>query len=740
MVEIEGLVENIVYKNDENGYTVAKIRYNKDVIPVVGYVPYLNEGQRVRIQGEWVTHQTFGQQIKVEACEEILPSSIEGIEKYLASGLIPGIGPVTAKKIVDKFGEDSLDILEMNPGKLTEVEGIGEKKATAIAEALQEQRELRQVMIFLQGHGISTNQGIKIFKKYGAETIRTVKENPYKLCDDISGIGFKTADKIARNMGMDMSSQWRIKAGLKYVLSICTANGHTYLPKLELLDECAKLLNVPGDIIEDSLVSLVTSKQAILEPMDSYTAVYLSSIYFSELGVAKKLIELSLFNEDEKFEDIEKEIEEYEKENGITFAEEQRKAIIEGVKNGVCIITGGPGTGKTTIIKCIIKLIEKRGLDVTLAAPTGRAAKRMTETTGYEAKTIHRLLEMEYIPTESGPVFAKDELNPIETDVMIIDETSMVDIILAYSLLKALALGTRLIMVGDVDQLPSVGPGNVLRDIIESGAVSVVKLNRIFRQSNESLIAYNAHLINRGEMPLLNEREKDFFFIQKGNPNDIVEEILQLIDHRLPSYKNGFNPMTDIQVLSPMRKGEAGIYNLNIKMQHILNPPSNQKSEKQFKDYLLREGDKVMQIKNNYTLEWESLADGGETKGTGVFNGDIGFIKEIDNENQRVVIVFDDEKKVEYDFTNLDELELAYAITIHKSQGSEFKVVVIPVSFGPPMLMTRNLIYTGVTRAKELIVLVGMRKSLYSMINNNTIAKRYSGLKNRIVSIVNVIK
>lgn len=740
MVEIEGLVENIVYKNDENGYTVAKIRYNKDVIPVVGYVPYLNEGQRVRIQGEWVTHQTFGQQIKVESCEEILPSSIEGIEKYLASGLIPGIGPVTAKKIVDKFGEDSLDILEMNPGKLTEVEGIGEKKATAIAEALQEQRELRQVMIFLQGHGISTNQGIKIFKKYGAETIRTVKENPYKLCDDISGIGFKTADKIARNMGMDMSSQWRIKAGLKYVLSICTANGHTYLPKLELLDECAKLLNVPGDIIEDSLVSLVTSKQAILEPMDSYTAVYLSSIYFSELGVAKKLIELSLFNEDEKFEDIEKEIEEYEKENGITFAEEQRKAIIEGVKNGVCIITGGPGTGKTTIIKCIIKLIEKRGLDVTLAAPTGRAAKRMTETTGYEAKTIHRLLEMEYIPTENGPVFAKDELNPIETDVMIIDETSMVDIILAYSLLKALALGTRLIMVGDVDQLPSVGPGNVLRDIIESGAVSVVKLNRIFRQSNESLIAYNAHLINRGEMPLLNEREKDFFFIQKGNPNDIVEEILQLIDHRLPSYKNGFNSMTDIQVLSPMRKGEAGIYNLNIKMQHILNPPSSQKSEKQFKDYLLREGDKVMQIKNNYTLEWESLADGGETKGTGVFNGDIGFVKEIDNENQRVVIVFDDEKKVEYDFTNLDELELAYAITIHKSQGSEFKVVVIPVSFGPPMLMTRNLIYTGVTRAKELIVLVGMRKSLYSMINNNTIAKRYSGLKNRIVSIVNVIK
>lgn len=739
MIEFEGLVESIVYKNEENGYTVAKIRYDKDLIPVVGYTPYLNEGQRVRICGEWVTHQTFGQQIKVDSYEEILPSSLEGIEKYLSSGLIPGIGPVTAKKILEKFGQDSLDIIEMNPGRLIEVDGIGEKKAAAIASALQDQRDLRQAMVFLQSHGISTNQGIKIFKRYGQGTIGAVKENPYRLCDDISGIGFKTADKIARSLGMDLTSPYRIRAGIKYVLSRCTTNGHTYLPKLELLDESSKLLNVPCELIEDSLIGLVTSKQVVLENLEWDSACYLTPIYFSELGVAKKLIELSLYNSDEDFNDIESEIEKYQEENNIIFADAQRKAITEGVKNGVCVITGGPGTGKTTIIKCMIDIFEKRGMEVVLAAPTGRAAKRMTETTGREAKTIHRLLEMEYMPGENGPVFSRDELNTLDCHAVIIDETSMVDIILMSSLMKAISLGTKLIMVGDVDQLPSVGPGNVLRDIIESSSVGVVKLDRIFRQSNESLIAYNAHLINNGEMPILNEREKDFFFIQRNITKDIVEEILELMDHRLPLYKDGFNPVMDIQVLSPMRKGEAGIYNLNMRIQDILNPPSKNKNEKQFKDYVLREGDKVMQIKNNYSIEWESMDD-GETKGTGIFNGDIGFIKEIDNENQRIVVVFDDEKMVEYDFTNIDELELAYAVTIHKSQGSEFRVVVIPICFGPPMLMTRNLIYTGVTRAKELIVLVGMKQALYGMINNNTIARRNSGLKSRIINVVNTIR
>lgn len=740
MIEIEGLVENIVYKNDENGYTVAKIRCSRDLIPVVGYVPFLNEGQKVKIQGQWVTHQTFGKQIKIDSCDEILPSTLEGIEKYLASGLVPGIGPVTAKKIVEKFKEDSLDILEMNPSRLVEVDGIGQKKVLAIAEAMEEQRDLRKVMVFLQGHGISINQGIKIFKRYEQETIQKVKENPYRLCDDISGIGFKTADKIAKNLGMDSTSPYRVMAGIKYVLSTSTANGHTYLPKLELIEECCNLLNVPTELVENGIVSLVSSKQVLMEIIDSTTVVYLTSLYYSELGVARKIVELSLSGEKDEGLNLELEIEEYEKQNEISFAEGQRRAIIEGARNGFCIVTGGPGTGKTTIIKCLIKIFEKKGLEVILAAPTGRAAKRITETTGYEAKTIHRLLEMEYIPSESGPVFARDEGNPLEADVVIIDETSMVDIILMNSLMKAVPIGTKVIMVGDVDQLPSVGPGNVLRDIIESNFLSVVRLDMIFRQSNESLIAYNAHLINGGEMPLLNEREKDFFFIQKGNTEDMVEEILRLIDHRLPSYKNGLNPMTDIQVLSPMRKGEGGVYNLNGKLQEILNPHSSKKNEKKFKDYAFREGDKVMQIKNNYNIEWELLSTEGETKGTGVFNGDIGFIESIDNENQRVSVIFDEDKRVVYDFSNLDELELAYAITIHKSQGSEFKVVVLPISFGPPMLMTRNLIYTAVTRAKELVVLVGIKQALYYMINNNTITQRYSGLKNRIINMANVLR
>lgn len=739
MIEIEGVVEHIVYKNEENGYTVAKIKYNKDLIAAVGFMPFLSEGQRVKVNGEWTVHPTFGQQIKVEGCEEVMPATIDGVEKYLASGLVPGIGPVTAKKIVEKFGMDALEIIENNPGRLTEVEGIGEKKAAAISEAFDEQRGLRQVMVFLQSYGVTPTYAIKIFKRYGDDTIKTVKENPYKLCDEISGIGFKTADKIAKNLGIDPLSKFRIMSAIKYILAGVTANGHVYLPKLTLYDECVKLLNVPLELIEEALVSLVIEKQLVVEDVNGDMAVYLSSLYFSELGVAKRLIELSLQNINEDFKDIDSEIDEYEKENNISFAPEQRTAIIEGVRNGICIITGGPGTGKTTIIKCIIKIFENRKMNIVLAAPTGRAAKRITETTGYEAKTIHRLLEMEFIPGESGPMFSKDESNPIETDAIIIDEASMVDIILMYSLIKAIAPGTRLVMVGDVDQLPSVGPGNVLRDIIESNSISVVKLDKIFRQSEESLITINAHKINSGEMPILNDREKDFFFIQRNINSDIVDEILELVDKRLTKYKGGFDALRDMQILSPMRKGEVGIYNLNLKLQEILNPPSSSKSERQFRDYTFRVGDKVMQIKNNYSIEWTSTIDGDDITGTGVFNGDIGFISDIDTENQKVTVTYED-KRVDYDFSNLDELELAYAITIHKSQGSEFPIIIIPASYGPPMLMTRNLIYTGVTRAKKLVVIVGMKKALFSMINNNNITKRYSGLKERIVNIMNIIK
>ncbi len=740
-MEIQGVVDQIVYKNDDNGYVVLKLKTKDDLIAAVGYVPFITEGQRIKIEGEWVIHPTFGQQVKIKSCEEILPSNIEGIERYLSSGLIPGIGPVTAKNIVKKFGEDSLDIIEMNPGKLKEVDGIGEKKAFAISEAFKEQRELKNVMVFLQTYGVSTAYGIKIFKKYGQNTINTVRENPYKLCEDISGIGFKTADRIARNLGMPLNSIERAKAGIKYILYSFTANGHTYLPMKNLLLESKRLLNIPEEIIKEAVSISAASKDIVIEGEEySSTNVYLSSFYYAELGVARRLIEISLSGTEKNLYGIDEEINSYEKENNIEFADEQRQAITAGVKEGLCIITGGPGTGKTTIIKCMIRIFEKMGLTVVLGAPTGRAAKRITETTGREAKTIHRLLEMEFISSDDSPSFVRDEGNPIEADVIIIDEASMIDILLMNSLLKALAPGAKLILVGDVDQLPSVGPGNVLRDMIESKVITTVRLRHIYRQADESLITVNAHRINDGEMPFLNDRDKDFFFIQKNANHEIVDEILDLIKNRLPFFKDGFDPIKDMQILSPTRKGEIGIYNLNKRIQEILNPPSKDKAERDLKDFIFREGDKVMQIKNNYNLEWTKINGSGEASGTGVFNGDIGYIKEIDNENKRLLVVFDDDRQVYYDFINLDELELAYAITIHKSQGSEFKVVLIPISYGPPMLMTRNLIYTAVTRAKDLVVLVGLKQALYVMINNNTITERFSNLKQRIINFVSLIK
>lgn len=739
-MEIQGIVDQIVYKNDDNGYVVLKLKTEDDLIAAVGYVPFITEGQRVKIEGEWVIHPTFGQQVKIESCEEILPSNIEGIERYLYSGLIPGIGPVTAKNIVKKFGEDSLDIIEMNPGKLKEVDGIGEKKAFAISEAFKEQRELKNVMVFLQTYGVSTAYGIKIFKKYGQNTINTVRENPYKLCEDISGIGFKTADRIARNLGMPLNSIERAKAGIKYILYSFTANGHTYLPMENLLFESTRLLNISEEIIKEAVSISAASKDIVIEGEEYSTNVYLSSFYYAELGVARRIIEISLSGTEKNLSGIDEEINSYEKENNIEFADEQRQAITAGVKEGLCIITGGPGTGKTTIIKCMIKIFEKMGLTVVLGAPTGRAAKRITETTGREAKTIHRLLEMEFISSDDNPSFVRDEGNPIEADVIIIDEASMIDILLMNSLLKALAPGAKLILVGDVDQLPSVGPGNVLRDMIESRVITTVRLRHIYRQADESLITVNAHRINDGEMPFLNDRDKDFFFIQRNVNYEIVDEILDLIKNRLPFFKDGFDPIKDMQILSPTRKGEIGIYNLNKRIQEILNPPSKNKAERDLKDFIFREGDKVMQIKNNYNLEWKKINGSGEESGTGVFNGDIGYIKEIDNENKRLLVLFDDDRQVYYDFTNLDELELAYAITIHKSQGSEFKVVLIPISYGPPMLMTRNLIYTAVTRAKELVVLVGLKQALYVMINNNTITERFSNLKQRIINFVSLIK
>lgn len=738
LIEFEGVIESIIYINESNGYTVARLKKDRDTVTIVGYLPLLNEGQTIKVSGQWMNHPEYGQQLKVESYSEIIPTSVAGIERYLSSGFIQGIGPVTAKKLVEKFGADTLDIIEYNPEKLTEVEGIGEKKAEAISASFQEQRELRNVMVFLQTYGISAGNSVKIYKKYGQDTISIIKENPYRLTVDIFGIGFKTADRIAQNLGIDRTSRYRLMAGIKYVLTeYCGSGGHTYLPTEILIEECSRLLDVPGDLLEDACVSLALNKEIAIENVDGGTAVYLMPFYYSELGVSKRMIELSSSAVESLKVDLDSELCDYENETGIELASQQKEAIKCAVEKGVVVITGGPGTGKTTIIKCIINIFEKRGMKVALAAPTGRAAKRMTEATGREAKTIHRLLELGYTEDEESMVFLKDDSDPLEADAVIIDEASMIDILLMNSLLKALVPGTRLIIVGDVDQLPSVGPGNVLRDIIKSGIIPVVYLTEIFRQSSESMIIVNAHRINKGEFPYLNEREKDFFFIDSRSQEEALNTILELVGDRIPKFKEGFEPKKHIQILTPMRKGVCGVYNLNNSIQNMINPPSNDKDEKKVRDYVFRTGDKVMQIKNNYNIEWVRPGR-SDNEGTGVFNGDLGYIEYIDNENGVLSVIFDDDRRVLYDFSNIDELELAYAVTVHKSQGSEFPVVIMPAVWGPPMLMTRNLLYTGVTRARELVVIVGSRQVLAGMISNNRIIKRYSGLDSRMKKLVDM--
>ncbi|KPU44727.1 ATP-dependent RecD-like DNA helicase [Oxobacter pfennigii] len=737
MVEIEGVIDSIVYTNESNGYTVARLKKGREIITVVGYVPVINEGQSVRIKGAWVNHPEYGQQLKIDFFEEVLPTDISAIEKYLASGLINGIGPATAKRMVDYFKEDTLDVIEYNPIRLTEVEGIGEKKAKLIAESFSEQRELKNVMVFLQTYGISGANAIKIYKKYGQNAINAIKENPYRLTVDVFGIGFKTADRIAQNMGIERASKYRLMAGIKFVLAEYSGSGgHTYLPSDVLIDKCGELLNVDKDLIEDSLVSLALNKEVVLEVMDDVTGVYLMPFYYSETGVSKRILEMAAFKTEKLDVDMQKEIEEYEDKTGIELHPQQKEAIKCAIENGVAIITGGPGTGKTTIIKCIINIMEKYEVSISLAAPTGRAAKRMTEATKREAKTIHRLLEMGYSEGEDNMTFLKDDSDPLKVGAVIIDEASMVDILLMNNLLKALVPGTRLIIVGDVDQLPSVGPGNVLRDLIESSYIPVVKLTEIFRQSEESLIVLNAHRINRGEYPYLNEKEKDFFFLSTPNQEDTVKLILDLVKNRIPGFKDGIDPQKYIQVLTPMRKGVCGVNNLNIRLQEILNPKSPDKDEKKIRDCILRSGDKVMQIKNNYNIKWDRIAGYGDDEGKGVFNGDLGYIEYIDNENNNISVIFDDERRVIYEAINFEELELAYAVTIHKSQGSEFPVIVMPAVWGPPMLMTRNLLYTGITRAKEMVVIAGSRKVLAGMVDNNRITKRFSGLKHRMEKLI----
>ncbi|SCG81898.1 exodeoxyribonuclease V alpha subunit [Proteiniborus sp. DW1] len=740
MVTLQGTIEEIIFHNESNGYTIAILETDDDVVTIVGYIPIISLGETLRVQGEWTHHANYGQQFKIDTYSTVVPATLNGIIKYLSSGLIPGIGPKTAEKIVEKFGVDSLDILQYNPDKLSEIPGLGEKKIEKIAEAFIEQRELRDIMIFLQNYGIGPNYGIRIYKKYGAEAIIKIKENPYRLSEDIVGIGFKMADKIAQSMGVDFRSPYRINAGIKFKLMEFSAEGHTYAPHELLIMQTAELLNVDQELVVDGIKSLAINQEIQLERLDGdEICVYYMPFYYAETNVCKKIIELSRAEVKSIDVDVNKAIEDIEKEDNIKFAEKQKEAIRQAVENGLLVITGGPGTGKTTTINSIIKLFESKGFTVTLAAPTGRAAKRMSEASGKEAKTIHRLLEYGFVDDELGMDFAKDEGTPIEADVVIIDEMSMVDILLMNNLTKAILPGTRLILVGDIDQLPSVGAGNVLRDIINSKIVKVVKLDEIFRQASESMIVVNAHRINKGEAPYLNVKGKDFFFMTRLSSESIVDTIIELSRERLPRF-NGYDPVRDIQILTSMKKGDVGVNSLNEKLQQALNPKHHLKAEKKSGDMLFRVGDKVMQIKNNYKTKWTlEEKDGSITEGEGVFNGDFGFVTNIDEEESELTVLFDDNKEVIYSFNQLDELRLAYATTIHKSQGSEFPVVIMPVCWGPPMLLTRNLLYTAITRAKELVVLVGMEKYMHMMINNNRILKRYSGLDKRLLKVFNMM-
>lgn len=730
MLVIEGVVEEIIFRNENNGFTVGKLNTSDGLITIVGNVPFINLEEMISIEGDWIYHPTFGEQFKFEAVQTMVPSTVKGIENYLASGLLPGIGPKTAEKIVELFGLDSLDIIQYNPEKLKQIPGIGDKKLEKIAQAFEEQRDLRDIMVYLQQYEITVNNGIKIYKKYGRDTIKVISENPYKLSEDVYGIGFKTADKIAEKMGISTDSPYRFEAGLKFTVMQSANDGHCYIPEEELLIKVSHLLDIGIDQLEESLRDLALRNSFYIIKDGDKNLVYYMPYHIAENNVARKIVEISRIEFEELEVNVENEIKNIEDSEKIEFGKKQIVAIKESLENGMTVITGGPGTGKTTTINAIIKICEDLDLKVILAAPTGRAAKRMTETTGKEAKTIHRLLEFSFL--ESDMAFNKDEDSPLEGDVIIIDEASMIDILLMNNLVKAIDPGTRLILVGDIDQLPSVGPGNVLKDIINSGAIKVVMLDEIFRQAEESMIIVNAHKINKGEKLILNQKDKDFFFMHENSTKGTVETIINLNKYRLPKFY-GVDPIKDIQVLTPMKKGEVGINSLNKSLQASLNPESPEKNEKIFGDEIFRVGDKVMQIKNNYKTEWKLIKQGMEVDtGEGVFNGDFGYITEIDNEDKVIRVLFDEEKEVEYDFTQLDELKLAYATTVHKSQGSEFPVIVMPIHWGPPMLLTRNLIYTAVTRARQLVVLVGEERYMDMMIKNNNIATRYSSLDRKI--------
>lgn len=731
METITGFVEHIVYRNEENGYTVLNLASNEeDEVTCVGVFQMISEGESLELTGEYTVHPSYGPQFKVQQYSIKAPEDIASIERYLGSGAIKGVGAALAARIVRKFKEDTFRIIEEEPERLAEIKGISERKAQEIAQQTEEKRELRQAMIFLQNYGISLSLAVKIYQTYQLDMYRIIQENPYRMAEDVTGVGFKIADEIAHRVGIHLDSDFRIRSGIMYVLQQASLEGHTYLPEELLTRRACELLGVDASGVEKHYMDMVIDRKLILKQSEAEVQIYASTFYYMELNVAVMLRELNVkydFSETA----VEQRIRKIEQLSELELDEMQRTAVKEAVRSGLLVITGGPGTGKTTTINTIIQYFESEGMDIALAAPTGRAAKRMSETTGYEAKTIHRLLELSGGMDEHAG-FERNEQNPLETDVIIIDEMSMVDITLMHNLLKAVVAGTRLILVGDVNQLPSVGPGCVLKDIIDSHACNVVRLNRIFRQASESDIIVNAHKINRGEPVSLDNKSRDFFFLKRYDANVIISICIQLIRQKLPKYVNA-SPF-DIQVLTPMRKGLLGVERLNTILQQYLNPPDGKKAEREHGQTIFRVGDKVMQIKNNYQAEWEirSRYNIPIEKGLGVFNGDMGIVREINSFSETLTVEYEERRMVEYPFKELDQLDLAYAITIHKSQGSEYPAVIIPLLTGPRMLMNRNLLYTAVTRARKCVTLVGDEKAFYNMEANVNEQKRYSGLRDRL--------
>lgn len=729
---IQGYVDHIVFRNEDNGYTVFVLTNDDGELTCVGNFPYLGDGELLEVSGEYTTHSLYGLQLKVVSHEFKEPEDVISIERYLGSGAIKGIGPKMAGKIVKKFKGDTFRIIEEEPERLAEIKGISERMAREISVQVEEKRDMRRAMIFLQKYGISISLGAKIYQHYGQDVYRVLEENPYQIADKVPGVGFKTADEIAARIGIQADSDFRIRSGLFYTLLQSTSEGHIYLPVESLVYRTERLLGVGVHDVQKHIMDLSIERKVMLKEVGGQLRVYPARFYHLELHTAAMLHDLNIHCEINEAAARQR-LAQVEREESLDLDEKQREAVLEAVRQGLMILTGGPGTGKTTTINTMIRFFEGEGLDIRLAAPTGRAAKRMTETTGYEAQTIHRLLEVSGNPEDDSPTgFQRNEANPLETDVLIIDEMSMVDLPLMHALLSAVSVGTRLILVGDMNQLPSVGPGSVLKDMIHSEMFPVVKLTKIFRQAGESDIVVNAHKINAGEMVIPDNKGKDFFFLKRQDADVIIRVMITLIQQKLPKYVDA-DPM-EIQVLTPMKKGLLGVERLNVILQKYLNPAEEKKLEIEHGGRIFRMGDKVMQIKNNYQLEWEIRTKRGLVvdKGEGIFNGDTGTISDINLYDETIEVEYDEHRKVKYSLDMTDELELAYAITIHKSQGSEYPAVILPLLPGPKLLYNRNLLYTAVTRAKKCITIVGSDETFQEMIQNKSEQERYTSLDERI--------